>query len=111
MDIETGSVCFIQRFGSGLNLNIHFHILISEGGYYLNRRKSAKFLKIRPLLEDDINQILHDAVLSTERLIRRKIESYKDLDKKETDLYADSIRNMISFGEGAGEFVRKLKEE
>ena len=111
MDIETGSVCFIQRFGSGLNLNIHFHILISEGGYYLNKRKRAKFLKIRSLVEDDINQILHDAILSTERLIRRKLKVIKILDKKDIDLYADSIRNMISFGERAGEFVRKLKEE
>ena len=48
IDIEIGSVCFIQRFGSGLNLNIHFHLLISEGGYFQNNRKRAKFHKIRP---------------------------------------------------------------
>ena len=46
IDIETGSVCFIQRFGSGLNLNIHFHILISEGGYFLNKEKELSFLRL-----------------------------------------------------------------
>ena len=107
-DIEFGTVSFVQRFGSGLNLNIHFHILVTEGGYYLNKRKRAKFLKIRPLVIDDINQILHAIILATERLIKRKVKSYETLEKKDIDLYADSIRNMISFAARAGEHVRKL---
>ena len=30
---QTGSVTLIQRFGSALNLNIHFHMLILDGVY------------------------------------------------------------------------------
>ena len=32
-DAHTGAVTFIQRFGSALNLNIHFHILFLDGVY------------------------------------------------------------------------------
>ena len=32
-DGATGAVTLIQRFGSALNLNIHFHILFLEGVY------------------------------------------------------------------------------
>ena len=30
---QTGAVKLVQRFGSALNLNIHFHILYSDGVY------------------------------------------------------------------------------
>jgi hypothetical protein len=29
----TGAVTLIQRFGSALNLNIHFHMLVLDGAY------------------------------------------------------------------------------
>jgi rRNA maturation endonuclease Nob1 len=30
---QTGAVALIQRFGSALNLNIHFHLLVLDGVY------------------------------------------------------------------------------
>jgi len=30
---RTGAVTLIQRFGSALNLNIHFHMLLLDGAY------------------------------------------------------------------------------
>ena len=33
-DGATGAVTLIQRFGSALNLNIHFHILFLDGVWY-----------------------------------------------------------------------------
>jgi Putative transposase len=30
---QCGAVTLIQRFGSALNLNVHFHILIPDGVY------------------------------------------------------------------------------
>ena len=36
---KTGAVTYIQRFGSALNLNIHFHMLFLEG---VNRKSEAK---------------------------------------------------------------------
>ena len=33
---KTGAVTLIQRFGSALNLNIHFHMLFLDGVYVVN---------------------------------------------------------------------------
>ena len=33
---RTGSVTFIQRFGSALNLNVHFHALFTDGVFFKN---------------------------------------------------------------------------
>jgi hypothetical protein len=33
---KTGAVTLIQRFGSALNLNIHFHMLFLDGSYGLD---------------------------------------------------------------------------
>jgi hypothetical protein len=30
---KTGAVTLVQRFGSALNLNIHFHMLFLDGAY------------------------------------------------------------------------------
>ena len=36
---KTGAVTLIQRFGSALNLNIHFHMLFLDGGYSFDRAR------------------------------------------------------------------------
>ncbi|MEX0619807.1 MAG: transposase [Pseudohongiellaceae bacterium] len=42
---RTGAVTFIQRFGSALNLNVHFHILLLDG-VYLSRAAGSESLQI-----------------------------------------------------------------
>ena len=32
-NVQPGSVTFIQRFGSAINLNLHFHVIFLEGVY------------------------------------------------------------------------------
>ncbi|VAX14567.1 hypothetical protein MNBD_GAMMA24-1589, partial [hydrothermal vent metagenome] len=44
---RTGAVTLIQRFGSALNLNIHYHMLFLDGVYV------ARFLERQGLLERD----------------------------------------------------------
>jgi len=41
---HTGAVTLIQRFGSALNLNIHFHMLFLDGVYVGETAASAKIL-------------------------------------------------------------------
>ena len=42
---ETGAVTLIQRFGSALNLNVHFHMLFLDGAY-LTRTTPPVFRRI-----------------------------------------------------------------
>ena len=39
---HTGAVTLIQRFGSSLNLNVHFHMLFLDGVYVEGRHGSLK---------------------------------------------------------------------
>jgi len=39
--VQPGSVTFIQRFGSAINVNLHFHILFLEG-VYLDRTEACR---------------------------------------------------------------------
>lgn len=40
---QTGAVTLIQRFGSALNLNIHFHMLFLDGVYVDQPNGAARF--------------------------------------------------------------------
>jgi hypothetical protein len=46
-DGRAGSVTVIQRFGGGLNLNVHYHTLLFDGVFFTNRANGA--LDFRPL--------------------------------------------------------------
>lgn len=44
---QTGAVTLVQRFGSALNLNIHFHMLFLDG-VYVTTRERLTFRRIPP---------------------------------------------------------------
>ena len=46
-DAHTGAVTLIQRFGSALNLNIHFHILFLDGVYVPRQNGTPRFHRIK----------------------------------------------------------------
>ena len=46
---HTGAVTLIQRFGSALNLNIYFHILVLDG-VYVTRGERLSFRRVPPPL-------------------------------------------------------------
>jgi hypothetical protein len=39
--VQPGSVTFIQRFGSAINLNLHFHLIFLEGVYLVAPRPAS----------------------------------------------------------------------
>lgn len=46
-DAHTGAVTLIQRFGSALNLNIHFHILFLDGVYAARDNGAPRFHRVK----------------------------------------------------------------
>ena len=65
--LKTGAVTFIQRYGSSLNLNIHFHILVVEGVWSdgdakelpasTNANQNSKHLRHRPMTTSTTSNI------------------------------------------------------
>ena len=58
---RTGAVTFIQRFGSALNLNIHFHMLFLDGVYVddSNCKGGQRFIPVVNHLKEDMTKLVH----------------------------------------------------
>jgi hypothetical protein len=56
---HTGAVTLIQRFGSALNLNIHFHLLFLDGVYVGAADSSARFRRVKAPTSAELTQLIH----------------------------------------------------
>jgi len=56
---HTGAVTLIQRFGSALNLNIHFHMLFLDGVYVGEAGSSARFRWVKAPTSAELTQLTH----------------------------------------------------
>lgn len=52
-----GAVTAIQRFGSVLNLNVHFHTLIADGVFVDDAAGGARFVALPPPTDDEVEHI------------------------------------------------------
>src|SRR5881409_1653663 len=59
-NVHPGSVTFIQRFGSALNLNVHYHLLFLEGVYLdrTDQERTPRFLTAEPPTDTDIANVI-----------------------------------------------------
>ncbi len=111
-----GSVTFIQRFGSALNLTPHFHTLVLDGVYEGGASTPGRFRPLDPPETDDVARVL----AGTARRIRRRLEFLgAEADEGAEDrqaedepllamLAAASIRSRIATGPEAGSPWRRL---
>jgi hypothetical protein len=117
-------VTFIQRFGSAINVNLHFHMVFLEG-VYLDRTaqgRTPRFLPGEPPTDTDIA----DVVQKISRRVMRKLRQlgyleagldaavatgYDPLVDNAPELartLAASVTQRIAFGERAGQTVRRI---
>ena len=64
-DARGGAVVHAQRFGSALNLNLHFHALVLDG-VFVDHAGTPVFHEAPPLTDEDVARLtktLHDRVL------------------------------------------------
>ena len=57
-DGATGAVTLIQRFGSALNLNIHFHILFLDGVYVYRDDRPPRFQRVKAPDKDELEDLV-----------------------------------------------------
>ena len=114
----TGSITFIQRFGSALNLNPHFHILFLDGLYTKNQKRELIFKRIPTISDADICAVLSAIRDSMVTILRKRglISQSGELTYCEEDLEPDpyeasrkaSTLQLIALGERSGMPVRRL---
>jgi hypothetical protein len=117
---RTGAVTLIQRFGSALNLNIHFHMLFLDGVYVDRANGTARFWWVKAPLSAELTQLAHTIAhrvgcfLERQGLLERDAEnSYLAPDAVDEDpmnpLLGHSITYRIAVGPQAGRKVFTLQ--
>ena len=56
---QTGAVALIQRFGSALNLNVHFHMLFLDGVYPENKYGKTRFQQLIAPSQQELTELVH----------------------------------------------------
>jgi len=57
-DTQCGAISFVQRFGSSLNLNVHFHVVVLDGVFTRDPKASVVFHPAAPLAREELEQIV-----------------------------------------------------
>lgn len=116
---RTGAVTFIQRFGSALNLNVHFHMLFLDGVYVTRCHAgdggngSQVFRRVSAPTKTDLEAVLQQLstrlarLLVKEGVLTQDVEnSYLTLDHLEADpmqqVHGHSISYRIALGPQQG---------
>jgi hypothetical protein len=116
---QTGGITLIQRFGSALNLNVHFHMLLLDGVYTTNRHGKQRFQYVHAPLSSELNSLLYTIsqriarYLERQGLLERDMEqSYLTLDEDDDSLgtlQGYSITYRIAVGAQQGQKVFSLQ--
>jgi hypothetical protein len=122
--VHPGSVTFIQRFGSALQLNLHFHVIGLEGVYLdrTNQGLKPRFVPGEPPTDTDIAAMLQKISRRVIRLLRRLgyletdveppvatgYDPLRDTAPELARTMAASVQHRIACGERAGQHVRRI---
>lgn len=119
-EAQTGAVTLIQRFGSALNLNCHFHALFIDGVYQQKNETTLRFHRVSAptahelnILVATISQRVADFLERKGLLIRDDESSYLTMDWQDDDamnqLQGHSITYRIAVGPQQGRKVFTLQ--
>ena len=115
-------ITFIQRFGGGLNLNLHFHIITADGVFSTSTGQPV-FHHLRGPNNEEVAQVLEAIAHGVISLLKEKNYLCEDgtlvdrpdcIDKEFIDseqltaAVAASNMMMVAFGENAGKKVRRI---
>jgi hypothetical protein len=111
---QCGAVTFLQRFGSAMNLNLHFHTLALDGVYADTRdpRWTPRFLPLPPPDDDEVARVLAGTARRLQRLVAERAGEDEDALARDEPLLAilaaASLRGRSASGPNAGERWRRL---
>jgi hypothetical protein len=121
----TGLVAFVQRFGSALNLNPHFHIVALDGAYDMSQDEPVFLTMAKPDNEsiallarrlcENVNSLLIDEGFLCEDGEDLRLADTTGLFQPDVDTelhlpaMAGSITQRIAFGPRAGQPVQRLR--
>jgi hypothetical protein len=117
---QTGAVTLIQRFGSALNLNVHFHMLFLDGVYTTTHWGKSRFHRTNAPDQKELTELAHTIIhrvagfLEREGILERDEEnSYLNLEEGDEDpmqqVLGCSVSYRIAIGPQQGRKVFTLQ--
>jgi hypothetical protein len=70
---QTGAVTLIQRFGSALNLNVHFHMLFLDGVYTITPWGKSRFHRTNAPDQRELTELVHTISQRVAGFLERKL--------------------------------------
>ncbi len=105
-----GSVTFIQRFGSALNLNVHFHTLFA-GGVYHKTGGGYEFFKLPPPTQEELyflaEKIQGKVLKLVEKLGLNEQDQFGFDENALGEMAAASISHKAAYGDREGKGLRR----
>ncbi|MCP4846138.1 MAG: transposase, partial [Actinomycetia bacterium] len=110
---QTGSVTVVQRFGSALRLNVHFHILVLDGCYVAGSDGVPVFHRARPPATALVEALVERIAVKSERFLARAghgpdDEPASDPDDGQELVQAASLAGRVGLGRRAGRRTRRV---
>lgn len=96
-DVDTGSVTFVQRYGSGLNLNVHYHLLSLDGWFRETPDGTFSFVHAPTPSQEDVEKL----VLRVYRRVLRLLQARGLLEEPTFDELSESSPILAACYEGA----------
>jgi hypothetical protein len=90
-----GALTLIQRFGSALNLNIHFHMLFLEGKFSENPWGGTTFTRIKAPSHDDMVTLVHTISQRIARYLEKAGLVVRDMDNTYLNLPIDDEDSLL----------------
>ena len=90
---EVGAVTAVQRFGSFVNANLHFHTLIPDGVWREHPDGTVTFHPLPPPTDDDVERIAARVVRRTARILARRDAELAGDD--EPDAFAHAVAEAV----------------
>jgi len=114
-DAETGSVTFVQRYGGGLNLNLHLHMLGLDGWFHRREDGQVDFGAAPEPTQSDVEALVLDVQARVMRLLEREglldVDGADPLVEESPTLaacYEGAVTQRVGLGPARGRPVMKL---
>jgi hypothetical protein len=119
---RTGMLTVIQRFGSGVNLNVHFHTLVLDGVFAELAPGRLQFHAAPPPSDAAVTQVLATIRHRVERLLARRglepgvaepgpPDGLAEVSPVLAHLFSASVQGRVALGRHAGTRVGRLGGE
>jgi hypothetical protein len=106
--LQTGSLTVVQRFGSSLNLNVHFHVIGMDGVYAEQPDGNLLFHPLPAPSDEDIARLARAVCRKVTRHLGQLVGEGKDQQLTLDHLANASVQGLVATGPSRGCRVLRL---